>query len=218
MRMEASTVEFLFAQANLPFLISLSLVFLLGLFEGFSLILGYGLLGGLDDWLSFDVDPDTSGFTGIAGWLCLDRLPLLIWFVLALVSFALVGYTSNFLAIIFTDQALHQVISLPIALFTTAFSCRYLGAALARVLPKNETSAVSIDSLSGCVGTVTLGCAVKGNPSEALVKDQYQQRHYVLVEPEMPGLEFRKGTQIVLLRRDGSVWTASIFDSLSSQV
>ncbi|RTR35111.1 OB-fold-containig protein [Shewanella atlantica] len=211
-------VEFLFAQANLPFLISLSLVFLLGLLEGFSLILGLGLLGGLDDWLSVDVDPEVSGFTGVAGWLCLNRLPLLIWFVLVLVSFALAGYTSNFLAMVFTDQVLHQAISLPIALILTLFSCRYLGAGLARILPKNETSAISIDSLSGCVGTVTLGCAVKGNPSEALVKDQHLQKHYVLVEPDMPGHEFPKGTQVVLLRREGSVWTASTFDSLSSQV
>jgi len=213
MYMEVGIVEFLFAQANLPFLLSLSLVVLLGLFEGFSLILGFGLFGGLDDWLAVDVDPDVSGFTGVAGWLCLNRLPLLIWFVLVLVSFALVGYTSNFVAMTFTGQALYQEISLPISLFVTAFSCRYIGAGLARVLPKNETSAVSIDSLSGCVATVTLGCAVKGNPSEALVKDQYQQKHYVLVEPEMPGVEFRTGTQVVLLSRAGSVWLAARFDA-----
>lgn len=208
-------LEFLFSQANLPFSLSLSFVLLMGIFEAVSLIVGYSLVGALDDWAPIDVDSDisTSGFTGVSGWLCLNRLPLLIWFVLVLVSFSLVGYTSNFLSLLLTEQALPQVISLPIALIFTAMSCRYLGASLAKILPKNESSAVSIDTLSGSVGTVTLGCAIKGNPSEAMVKDQYKQKHYVLVEPEMDGVEFSTGTQVVLLKREGTVWSAAKFDS-----
>ncbi len=208
-------VEFLFTQANLPFSISLSFVLLLGVFEALSLVIGYSLIGALDDWAPIDVDSDisTSGFTGVSGWLCLNRLPLLIWFVLVLVSFSIAGYTSNFLFLLLTEQMLPQVISLPIALLCTAISCRYLGASLAKILPKNESSAVSIDTLLGSVGTVTLGCAIKGNPSEALVRDQYQQRHYVLVEPEVAGVEFQTGTQVVLLKREGTVWSAAKFDS-----
>ncbi|GGI88141.1 hypothetical protein GCM10007978_27370 [Shewanella hanedai] len=208
-------VEFLFTQANLPFSISLSFVLLLGVFEALSLVIGYSLIGALDDWAPIDVDYDisTSGFTGVSGWLCLNRLPLLIWFVLVLVSFSIAGYTSNFLSLLLTEQMLPQVISLPIALLLTAISCRYLGASLAKILPKNESSAVSIDTLLGSVGTVTLGCAIKGKPSEALVRDQYQQRHYVLVEPEAVGVEFQTGTQVVLLKREGTVWSAAKFDS-----
>ncbi|ACA85376.1 YqiJ family protein [Shewanella woodyi] len=210
-------VEFLFAQANLPFSISLSFVLLLGIFEALSLVLGYSLVGAMDDWAPIDLDVDAdgsaSGFTGVSGWLCLNRLPLLIWFVLVLVSFSITGYTSNFLSLLLTDQPLPQIISLPIALILTAFSCRYVGAAVAKVLPKNESTAVSIDTLLGSIGTVTLGCAIKGNPSEALVKDQHQQKHYVLVEPEVAGVEFQTGTQVVLLKREGTVWSAAKFDS-----
>ncbi|MEC4727331.1 YqiJ family protein [Shewanella sp. D64] len=208
-------VEFLFTQANLPFSISLSFVLLLGIFEAFSLVVGYSLVGALDEWAPIDVDSDisTSGFTSVSGWLCLNRLPLLIWFVLVLVSFSLAGYTSNFLSLLLVKQTLPQIVSLPIALIFTAISCRYLGVSLARILPKNESSAVSIDTLQGCIATVTLGCAIKGNPSEALVRDKYQQRHYVLVEPEITGVEFRTGTQVVLLKRDGTVWSAAKFNS-----
>ncbi|MBW8183476.1 YqiJ family protein [Shewanella nanhaiensis] len=210
-------VEFLFAQANLPFSISLSFVLLLGIFEALSLVLGYSLVGAMDDWAPIDLDVDAdgsaSGFTGVSGWLCLNRLPLLIWFVLVLVSFSITGYTSNFLSLLLADQPLPQIISLPIALILTAFSCRYVGAAVAKVLPKNESTAVSIDTLLGSIGTVTLGCAIKGNPSEALVKDQHQQKHYVLVEPEVAGVEFQTGTQVVLLKREGTVWSAAKFDS-----
>ncbi|NRD75169.1 DUF1449 family protein [Shewanella sp. VB17] len=208
-------VEFLFTQANLPFSISLFLVLLLGISEVLSLMLGYSLVGALDNCAPVDADIETSftGFTGVSGWLCINRLPLLIWFVLVLISFSFVGYVSNYLALIMTQQMFPQAISLPIALVFTAISCRYVGAAIARVLPKNESNAVSIDTLLGSVGTVTLGCAIKGNPSEALVRDKHQQRHYILVEPEMSGVEFNTGTQVILLKREGTVWSAARFDS-----
>ena len=214
-------VDFLLTQANLPFTLSLTFVLILGVLEALSLCIGYSLVGALDDWAPSDLDIDSdadssaggSGLTEIAAWLCLDRLPLLIWFVLVLVSFSITGYISNYISLAINNELLPQSATLPIALFFTAFSCRYIGALVASILPKNESSAVSIDGLLGSVGTVTIGCAIKGNPSEALVKDQYQQKHYVLVEPELAGIEFSRGTQVVLLRREGTVWSAARFDS-----
>ena len=214
-------VDFLLTQANLPFTLSLSFVLILGAFEALSMCIGYSLVGALDDWAPSDVDMDSngerlgevSGLTEIAAWLCLDRLPLLIWFALVLISFSITGYISNYISLATSHELLPQSVTLPIALFFTALSCRYVGALVARILPKNGSCAVSIDGLLGSVGTVTIGCAIKGNPSEALVKDQYQQKHYVLVEPELPGIEFSRGTQVVLLRREGTVWSAARFDS-----
>lgn len=211
-------VEFLLNQANLPFTLSLSFVLILGIFEALSLCVGYSIVGALDDWAPTDIDINTdtdsaSGLTGVAGWLCLNRLPLLIWFVLALISFAIAGYTANYITLSLYRELLPQSASLPIALLVTILSCHYLGAWVARLLPKNESSAVAIDGLLGSIGTVTIGCAIKGNPSEAMVKDQYQQKHYVLVEPESSGVEFNSGTQVVLIKREGTVWSAARFDS-----
>ena len=81
------------------------------------------------------------------------------------------------------------------------------------MLPKNESTAISLDDLSGYVGTITLGCAIKGMPSEAVVRDKHQHKHYVLVEPETSGIEFASGTQVVLLKREGRVWSATRFDN-----
>ena len=213
--------DFLLTQANLPFTLSLTFVLILGAFEAFSLCTGFSLVGALDNWAPSDVDvgshgagpSEVNGLTEIATWLCLDRLPLLIWFVLVAVSFSITGYSCNYISLTLSNALLPQSATLPIALFVTAFCCRYIGALVARILPKNESSAVSIDGLLGRVGTVTIGCAIKGNPSEAIVKDQYLQQHYVLVEPELPSIEFNSGTQVVLLRRQGMVWSAARFDS-----
>lgn len=211
---------FLLAQANLPYTIAFVVVIVLGGIELLAIVAGLSILSALDEWVPLDVDYDANvsvgGITGLIGWLCLNRLPLLIWFVLALSSFAIAGYSVNFVSLQVGMALLPQLFSLPFAILMTGFSCRYLGSVIANVLPKNESSAISLDDLNGCVGTITLGCAIKGMPSEALVRDKFQQKHYVLVEPEFSGIEFNVGVQVVLLKRNGRVWTATRFENESS--
>ena len=208
---------FLVEQPNLPYTIAFACVLVLGVFEALSLVIGLSMMSALDQWVPADVEYDAdisgSGLTGIAGWLCLNRLPLLIWFVLALTSFAIAGYLVNYISLMVSATLLPQLFTLPIAVVGSALSCRYLGRVLADLLPKNESTAISLDDLSGYVGTITLGCAIKGMPSEAVVRDKHQQKHYVLVEPETSGIEFASGTQVVLLKREGRVWSATRFDN-----
>jgi hypothetical protein len=203
-------LAFLLAHANLPYTIALALMLALGLFELLAMLLGLSLLSALDDLLPREFEAGTDmapgGITGLLGWLCLDRLPLLIWCVLALCSFAITGYSANFLGLNLIDAPLPRLLSVPLALVFTAISCRVLGSRLADAMPKNETSAISVDSLAGCVATVTLGRAVKGRPTEAQVRDSFEQKHYVLVEPEQEGVEFSVGQRVVLLSRKGRVW------------
>lgn len=93
---------FLVEQPNLPYTIAFACVLFLGVFEALALLIGLSMLSALDQWVPTDVDyhPDMGGgLTGIAGWLCLNRLPLLIWFVLALTSFAIAGYLVNFISL-----------------------------------------------------------------------------------------------------------------------
>ncbi|QSX29279.1 YqiJ family protein [Shewanella cyperi] len=214
-------LSFLFSDPNLPYSIAIAMVVLLGIIEALAMVAGLSIMGVLDDWLpmdnDFSADVAGGGFTGLVGWLCLNRLPLLIWLVLALCSFAISGLSINFVSVYAANVLLPTWLTLPLALFGGALGCRLLGQPLARLLPKNESSAVSIDDLCGCVGTVTLGRAVKGNPSEALVHDKYQQKHYVLVEPEHEQGEFLQGTSVVLLRRQGRVWAASPFEQTQSE-
>ncbi|MBT1444425.1 DUF1449 family protein [Shewanella sp. JM162201] len=208
-------IAFLLSDANFPFTVVLAVILLLGIIEALSLVTGLSLMGLLKDWdladVDFDADVAGGGFTGLIGWLCLNRLPLLIWLVLAMTCFVIAGYAVNYLGAMLLGTLLPGWLAILLALVFAALGCRYLGAPLATLLPKNESSAVSVDDFSGCIATVTLGRAVKGNPSEALLRDQYQQKHYVLVEPEDAGSEFPQGTEVVLLRRQGRVWAASRF-------
>lgn len=206
-------VSFLLSQDNLPYAIALCVVLLLGIVESLSLVIGASFLELLDDWTPNDSGTDIAGVTGLVGWLCINRLPLLIWFVLALLSFSIAGFSFNYLSLSWINTLLPQSLSLPISLILMALSCHFFGGKLANILPKNESSAVSLEDLNGCVGTMTRGKAVQGNPSEALVKDDYMQKHYVLVEPDNVGVEFLTGTKVVLLKRKGRVWSAAKLES-----
>ncbi len=205
-------MEFLLLPSNLPFTSALALVALFGVIELLSMLAGLSLLNLFDDLFAFDADADTeigaTGITGVAGWLCLNRLPLLIWLVLLLTSFSISGFTVTYVTLIIIGTT-SLWMSSALALILSILSCRYLGAGLAKLLPKNETSAVSIDDLAGTVAMITLGRAKKGMPSEAVVEDKFKQKHYVMVEPEESDNTFEKGTKVVLLQRNNSIWQAA---------
>ncbi|MGI2257983.1 YqiJ family protein [Shewanella sp. GXUN23E] len=204
-------LDFFFMTANLPFAVAISMVVLLGCIELLSLLTGWGFSNLFDDFFGADVEVDTDvtgGFTGLVGWLCLNRLPLLVWLVMALTLFAIAGFTLNYLTALFLEALFSEWLTIVFALLMAALGCRLLGPGLAAVLPKNETSAVSIDSLAGCVGVVTLATASPGKPAEVMVRDASLQKHYVLVEPELAE-EFTRGTQVVLLRKQGNRWLAA---------
>lgn len=176
--------------------------------------MGLSLMGALDDALPFDLDIDAdtdisgSALTGVIGWLYLHRLPFLVWLVLFLTSFGIAGIFINAIIVLPT------LFSLPLALIITVFSCRFLGKRIAKIMPKNESSAVSSDSFAGKVATITIGNARKGSPAEAVLRDDFQQKHYVLVEPEEVEQVFAQGSQVLLIEKLSKSWLAVPFKPL----
>jgi membrane protein implicated in regulation of membrane protease activity len=78
---------------------------------------------------------------------------------------------------------------------------------LARIMPQDETTAVSLDTLVGRRGTITIGTARKGSPAQARVRDAYGQSHYVMVEPHDEAHPISEGETVLLVRRDGNIFT-----------
>ena len=83
---------------------------------------------------------------------------------------------------------------------------RLVGGVLARILPKDETSAVSEQSFIGRVGTITLGTARHNSPAEAKLVDEYGQTHYIMVAPDLPEDEFKQGDQVLIVHQAGSLF------------
>ena len=84
---------------------------------------------------------------------------------------------------------------------------RVTASGLYKIMPKDETTAVSQESLIGRVGTVVLGEARVGNAAQVRVKDVYGQQHYVMVEPDSEDV-LKQGDAVLLVSLDGNTFKA----------
>lgn len=64
------------------------------------------------------------------------------------------------------------------------------------------------DELIGLNGTISSGEATRSNPAQAVVKDQFDQSHQVLVEPHHHQDVIQEGDEILLIRRIGTKFFA----------
>ena len=77
---------------------------------------------------------------------------------------------------------------------------------LARIIPKDETTAVSVQSLIGRAGVVITGTARVGMAAEVKVRDQHGNAHYLMVEPDVPEEEFEQGTEVLIVKKNGAIY------------
>ena len=186
-------LEIIAAPANLPFSVALLVMLLIGAVEA----LGLGASA-----VHLDVHADVHG-GDLLGWLGIGRVPLLMLLVVFLALFGLAG-----LAIQQFAGPLPLWIAVPGAV-GAALPLTGLGArGLARIIPGDETTAVSLDSLVGRRGTITIGTARRGSPAQARVSDIHGQVHHVMVEPYDDDHSIGQGETVRLDRRDGNIFIA----------
>jgi hypothetical protein len=179
-----------------PFSLAVGLLIGVAAAEAVALLIGASPL----HWLGGDMpDAPDNIPDGPLGWLHFGRLPLLVILVLLLTSFALAGFAVQFV----TRGVIGVFLPLPaaaaVAGVAAVFGTRVFGGALARIMPKDETTAVSDASLVGRVGSVVIGTARAGKPAQARVRDQHGTQHYVMVEPE-GDQALEAGKSILLVR------------------
>ncbi|MEX0342537.1 MAG: YqiJ family protein [Erythrobacter sp.] len=197
----------LFEPHNMPFAGALAVMLILALLQ----VIG---IGDFDVDADIDVeadlgDPTATGIGGaITSLLGLGRVPLFVWLIAFLLSFATIGMSIQALAADLTGSPLYVWLAAVIAggasIPVTAMLARPIGA----IMPKDETSAVGLDSLVGKRGTVTTGRAAKGSPARTKVYDLHGQAHHVMVEPHEDASEMLEGDEVLLVRREGQTFFA----------
>jgi hypothetical protein len=193
-------LEIVTAPANLPFSAALAVMLLIGLAEAIG-------LGASAAHLDLGADAHAEG-PDLLAWLGVGRIPLLVLLVVFLTFFGLLGLTVQQLAESLAGAPLALWIAVPAAA-VAALPLTGLGSrALARILPRDETTAVSLDSLVGKRGSITIGTARRGSPAQARVRDVHGQVHYVMVEPQNEDHPIGQGEAVLLIRRDGHIFTA----------
>lgn len=212
----------LFDPALAPFTIALLVMAFIAVLELASLAFGASASGVVDNLLP-DSDADLAGpeisqpgiLDSFLGWLGLGRVPALILLAALLASFGIAGLIlqSSWRGLFggYLPALLPALAAVPLSLFPT----RWTGRLLARVLPREESEAISADSFIGKVAVIFRGEATSGRPAEAKLKDPHGATHYLLVEPDVGGERFAAGAEVLIVARDGAVFKAIVNPSVA---
>ena len=198
----------IFEPYNMPFAAALLLMGMLAIIQ----IIGLGdILGDAD--VDVDMDAETGGQAdlggGFASLIGLGRLPLMIWLALFLGLFAALGVSIQLLAANLAGAPLDRWLAAALAAGAALPVTGGVAKPLARILPHDETTAVSTDTLVGRRAVITDGTARTGSPARARVHDIHGQAHHVMVEPHDAGVAIAAGEPVLLVRREADLFFAT---------
>lgn len=201
-----------FASETAPFAVAIGLTFAIALIELAGLIFGAPASAAVDSALP-DLDADIPDMelgplSQTLSWLSFGKLPALVVLILITASFGLAGFALQEVLRRLLGFALDPWIASVPAAFAAAFATRHLGLAIARIMPKEETEAVSTRAFVGRVATVFRGVAGHGSPAEAKLTDIHGKTHYLLIEPDEGEAAMPEGSEVVIIRQEGSVYRA----------
>jgi hypothetical protein len=185
---------FLFAPENIVFISAILLMLLIGAVQAIGL--------GSDADLDLDADAD------LLGWLGFGRMPMLMLLATFLACFGIIGLLGQRVALDLFGGLLSPWIAAP-AGFAAALPATGLAARiLSPLLPRDHTTAVPLDALTGSFARIVTGRATQGSPARARVEDHHGQIHFVMVEPDNAGQVLEEGETILLVRREDHIFRA----------
>lgn len=192
------------APETLPFGIAFALIVAIGLIEGFGMLVSLSPSNLLDHLLP-DIDGDT-GLDRVLGWLHIGKVPSLVLLLLFLAGYTLFGYALQMVVHGLLGSYMPGWIAGLVAVPPAMATVRGLGALIAHIIPRDETSAVSELSLVGRAGTVSAGIARRGLAAQARVRDSHGRTHYLMVEPDVDDEVFEEGAQVLIVRKAGAFY------------
>ena len=198
--------DFLLQSENLVFTAALAFMLVIGLIQ----VAGLGdfsLDFDMDVNMDADVDIDGAG-DGMLALLGLGRLPMLMLLVLFLALFGCIGLGGQHFMQSLIGGPLSPWLAIPGAAAAALPLTGLLARPLSRIIPQDETTAVSINTLVGRFAVIQTGTARTGSPARAKVTDVHGQSHYIMVEPDNDGQVLDEGEQVLLTARDGGNFRA----------
>jgi len=201
----------LLAPGVFPFIVALGVMLVILIAELVGLVLGMQPSAGVDSALpDFDVDggSEIGPLSSMLTWLSFGRLPALVVIMLLLSCFGLIGLLGQNLLLRSTGAMVDPWIASAVSAIGALFATRHLGHALSRIFPREETDAVSGSEFIGRIATVFRGEARLGAPAEAKLVDSRGKTQYILVEPEEGDAVFTSGSDVLLVRQEGSIYRA----------
>jgi len=170
---------------NTYFATLLVVVLCISLLEGIMSIIGFGLSNLIDTiFPNIDLDIDsidnssTNSFTELFGWVNKGKTPVVMFIIIALLTISLTGLFIQHTMLLITGSQLPSIIIIPLGTFLGFILTRYVSDFIGKIMPKEETEAVSRDSFIGNIGIVVSNSIHKNLPGEIKVQDIYEKTHY----------------------------------------
>jgi hypothetical protein len=192
------------APQTFPFGVGFALIVGIALIEGLGMLVSMSPSHALDDLLP-EIDGD-SGLDRVLGWMHLGRVPALVLLLLFLSGYTIFGYSLQLVAHGLFGTYLPALAAGMLAVPAGLATVRALGALVAHIIPRDETSAVSEQTLLGRVGVIVAGQARRGLAAQARVRDSLGRSHYMMVEPDLDDDVFEEGVQVLIVRKSGAFY------------
>jgi len=194
------------APETIPFGAAFGVLLGLTVIEGIGAFIATSPSSWLENFLP-QQDLDGDGLVdGPLGWLHVGKVPLLVLLILFLFGFSMGGYLLQIVARGAMGSFLPAWLAAVPAFLLGLTTVRSIGALVAYIIPKDESSAVSDQTLLGRAGIITTGTAKSGMAAQMRVRDAYGRAHYVMVEPDLPDESFSEGAAVLLVKKQGATF------------
>jgi Protein of unknown function (DUF1449) len=189
-----------------PFAVAAAIMAAVGAIELLTTLVGFSI----GELVGNDVTVESDGHDALGGlflWINAGRLPLLIFIVLALGVFSIEGF-------LFQGIAHGLGMTLPAwiaglaALAGTMPVVRTTSRGIARIIPRDETYAVSDADFVGKVATVSIGPLDQGLPGRVRLKDVFGNWHTVPARASPSSEALPVGASVLLVDRDARSFVA----------
>lgn len=200
-------MDFLTAGPNLPFLISGCVVLALLILGIISTLVGVGNdLFHVSGEIDFTLDANGNGIPdylevgngSFVSWVNPGHVPSTIFIILFSGIYSILGYSAQWIFDGVTGVLAPGLLAAPIVMAITLPMVRGSSAAIAPILPRDETNAISVSTLIGSSGVLTAGPIGPDEFGIARFTDDHGTDHNLLVCGESEEA-IANGSQVVLL-------------------
>lgn len=149
----------------------------------------------------FDLSGDSFFASISAGmrWMGFGKVPLLAHLILLAGLFGLIGMVLLHIIYGATGLYLSNWAAVPIALIGTVFLSNRFTALVVKIIPTDETNAISVSELVGYEATISVGKATHTMPAPANTVDKYGTQHNFMVCALDAGTELNERTKVRLV-------------------
>jgi hypothetical protein len=189
-----------------PFAVAAAIMVVLGGIELLTTLIGFSISEILGKDVAIEADSH-NGLGGLLLWINAGRLPLLILIILAFGVFSIEGFLLQGIAHA-AGFAIPVSIAALIAIAGSIPVIRTTSRGIARIIPRDETYAVSDADFVGKVAMVSVGPLDQGLPGRVRLKDVFGNWHTVSARASRDSPALAVGASVLLVDRDARSFIA----------